>query len=76
MCLVCQCFKLSSETELNQTELAGPLSSSVQFRRDTWVPTENYPSVGRSVSLFVCRVYCGKTADSIWIPFEWWVGSV
>jgi len=31
-------------------------------------------SVGLSVS--VCRVYCGKTADSIWIPFGWWVASV
>ena len=29
----------------------------------------NMPSTGRSVCLFVRRVYCGKTADWIWIPF-------
>jgi len=27
------------------------------------------PSVGRSVCLSVCKVYCGKTADWIWMPF-------
>jgi len=32
------------------------------------------PSVGLSVCLSVClsvrKVYCGKTADSIWMPFR------
>jgi len=58
-------------TLLHETALLARRSLSVSTYGMEHLPGSSVGrSVGQSVSLLVHRVYCGKTADWIWMPFR------